>query len=101
MVARVARFEGIDMAQAEKDIPAVEAIVGSLIEGLSGYRGVVNLWSSDGNMITVTLFESETDATAAEPVFDEEMPAKLGSYFASWKGHRVEAGVYNASVKLP
>ena len=100
MVARVARFEGVNIVEVETSMGEVEAIILPLVEGLSGYKGVLHLWSLDGDMLTITLFESEADAQAAEPTFDNVMPEKLGRYFQSWDGRRVSVGLFNATGDL-
>jgi hypothetical protein len=46
-------------------------------------------------VLSITFFDTEQNAQAAEPTFDEEMPRRLGEIFANWEGRRVSAGVYN------
>jgi hypothetical protein len=90
--ARVARFEGVNVAAAERTRDEAEAIVRPLIEALPGYAGYLELVSSDGQMLSITLFDTEESAAAAEPTFDEEMPHRLGELFtADWEGRRVAA----------
>jgi hypothetical protein len=92
VVARVARFEGVDVAVAESTADEAEAIIRPLIEGLAGYAGHLELMSADGQMISITLFDTEENAEAAEPTFDVEMPRRLGQHFAGWEGRRVSVG---------
>lgn len=94
MVARVAIFDGINIDAAQATMDEAEAIIRPLVEGLPGYQGMTQLASQDGKFISVTLFDSEENARAAEPTFDQEMPAKLGHIFESWAGTRTSVGLY-------
>ena len=94
MVARVARFEGIDIAKAQETMAEAEAVIRPLVEGLSGYAGRFDLAAMDGGYISITLFDSDADAAAAESTFDEEMPKQLGEIFQSWGGRRTAVGVF-------
>src|SRR3954453_22560698 len=67
MVARVATFEGIDVEQAQKTMEEAEAIIRGLVEGLPGYEGALELATMDGKFVSVTFFDSEESAKAAEP----------------------------------
>jgi hypothetical protein len=89
MIARVASFEGVNVAEAERTMDEAEAIVRPLVEGLRGYRHHLDLLHADGRMLSITMFDSEENARAAEPTFDEEMPRLLGHLFESWEGRRV------------
>jgi hypothetical protein len=40
-------------------------------------------------VLAITLFDSEENAEAAEPTFDEEMPRRLADLYRSWGGRRV------------
>jgi hypothetical protein len=95
MVARVASFEGINLEAAERTMDQAEAIVRPMVESLTGYQGRLDLVSGDGKYISITFFDTEENAKAAEPTFDEEMPRKLGEIFGSWEGRRVARDVYN------
>jgi hypothetical protein len=95
MVARVASFEGINVQAAKGTMAEAESIARPVIEGLAGYRGYLELLSADGKSLSVTLFESEGDATAAEPVFDQELPRLLGDLFKDWSGRRVSVDRYS------
>lgn len=92
MVARVARFEGMDMAKAQETMGEAEAVIRPIVEGMQGFAGRMDL-AGDGEFISITLFDSAEDAAAAEQTFDEEMPKKLGHLYQSWGGRRVSAGV--------
>lgn len=94
MVARVAIFEGVNIEAAQSTMDEAEAVIRPLVEALPGYQGITELASADGKFISVTLFDSEENAKAAEPVFDQEMPAKLGHIFQQWAGTRTSVDVY-------
>lgn len=94
MVARVASFEGVNVQEAEKTMDQAEQIIRSLVETLAGYQGHLELASSDGKVLSITLFDSEENAQAAEQTFDEEMPRRLGDLFKDWEGRRVGVDRY-------
>jgi hypothetical protein len=94
MVARVARFEGIDIAKAQETMEEAEAVIRPLVEGLPGFAGRMDLATMDGQFISITLFDSNEAAEAAEQTFDEEMPKQLGPLFQSWGGHRASVGLF-------
>ena len=94
MVARVASFESVNVQEAERTMSAAEAIIRPLVENLSGYQGFLELVSADGKVLSITLFDTEENAQAAEPTFDEEMPRRLGDIFASWEGRRISVDRY-------
>ena len=94
MVARVATFEGVNVQEAERTIGEVEPVVRALIENLPGYHGHLELAGADGRFLSITFFDTDENAQAAEPTFDEEMPRQLGELFQSWEGHRVSVERY-------
>ena len=94
MVARVASFEGVNAQQAEKTMDQAKAIIRPLVESLDGYQGHLELVSSNGKVLSVTLFESEEKAQAAEQTFDEGMPRQHGNLFKDWEGRRVSVDRY-------
>ena len=94
MVARVATFEGVDMEAAEAMGDEAEARIRPLVEGLAGYQGYLDLGSASGNMISVTFFDTEANAEAAERTFEEEMPRALADLYAKWSGRRVAVERY-------
>ena len=96
MVARVASFESVNVQEAERTMSAAEAIIRPLVENLSGYQGFLELVSAHGKVLSITLFDTEENAQAAEPTFDEEMPRRLGDIFASWEGRRISVDRYSA-----
>ena len=98
MYARVAKFEGVNVDVAKQTFQEAEAIIRPMVEGLAGYAGHTELMASDGQMLSITYFDSEENASAAEPTFDEEMPRKLGELFsADWEGRRVSVGRYEVT----
>jgi hypothetical protein len=94
MIARVARFEGVDVQAAQQSMEEAEAVIRPLLERLTGYEGHLELATQDGKFLSITLFDSEANAAAAEPTFDEEMPKQLGELFESWGGHRTSVDRY-------
>src|ERR671931_119513 len=94
MVARVASFEGVNVQAAERTMDEAESIIRPLVEGLTGYKGHLELLASDGKVLSITLFDSEENAQAAEPTFDEEMPRRLGDMFKDWEGRRISVDRY-------
>ncbi len=94
MFARVAHFEGINVEAAQATMDEAEGIIRPLMQALPGYLGVTELASAEGKFISITLFDTEENAAAAESVFDEEMPAKLGHIFEQWEGTRTSVGHY-------
>ena len=95
MVARVASFEGVDFAEAEKTLDQAEAIGRPLIGALAGYQGNYELVAANGKVLSITLFDTPENAAAAERTFDEELPRQLGHLFAGWAGRRVAVDLYN------
>lgn len=94
MVARVASFEGVNVQEAERTMDEAEAIVRPIIENLAGYQGHLELVTPDGKMLSITLFDSDTSAQAAEQTFDEELPRQLGDLCKGWEGRRVAVDSY-------
>jgi hypothetical protein len=95
MIARVASFEGVNVPQAGRTVDQAEAIIRPLLAGLAGYEGHLELVSANGKVLSITLFDTEENAIAAEVVFDEEMPERLGDLFSDWAGRRVDVDRYD------
>jgi hypothetical protein len=95
MVARVARFENVNIQVAEQNMDQAEAVIRPMVEALTGYKGSIELMAKNGEMISITLFDSAENAETAEPTFDVEMPRKLGEIFDSWEGRRVAVGLFD------
>jgi hypothetical protein len=87
-------FEGINVEAAQSTMDEAESIIRPLLNALSGYQGALELATADGKFVSITLFDTEENAAAAEPTFDEEMPAKLGHVFEQWAGTRTSVGHY-------
>src|SRR5689334_22789975 len=100
MIARVAQFEGINVEAARKTVDEAAAVIGPLVEGLAGHQGSLELLSPDGKALSITLFDSEENARAAEHVFDQEMPQKLGELFQDWEGRRISVERYDVLVDV-
>jgi hypothetical protein len=94
MVARVARFEGVNVQEVERTMAEAEARIRSIVDGLAGFRGYLDLLSAEGEVLAIALFDTLEDAEAAEATFDIEMPQKLGDLFEGWSGRRVSVGRY-------
>ena len=69
MVARVASFEGVNAKEAEKTIDQAGSLIRPLVENLDGYQGQLALVSSNGNVLSISFFDSEA-STAAQPALD-------------------------------
>ncbi len=100
MVARVAIFEGVNVEAAQRTMERAEGIIGPMRAGLAGYAGATELFSADGRFISIVFFESSENAEAAEPTFDEEMPAKLGHIFQEWEGTRTSVGIFQVGTDV-
>jgi hypothetical protein len=94
MVARVASFEGVNVQAAESTFEAGEAIIGPVLSNLDGFESSLTLLSAGGKVLSITIFDSEASARAAEPIFDQELPQLLGDLFKDWAGHRVSVDHY-------
>ncbi|MFN2468611.1 MAG: hypothetical protein ABR521_10845 [Gaiellaceae bacterium] len=95
MVARIARFEGIDVAEAERTLDEVRSRVEPIMRGLDGFKGYLELVDRSGrSALTVAFFETEDALRAAEPTFEEEMPRQLADLFGQWAGRRTSVERY-------
>jgi hypothetical protein len=97
MIARVASFEGVNIEAARGSMDEAEAIIRPMLEGLAGYSGGLELFAENGKFLSIVLFDSMENARAAEPTFDEEMPAKLGHIFQEWEGNRTSVDLYDVA----
>ena len=89
MFARVATFEDVELEEVEKTAAAARERLGSLFDSIPGWRGALDLADrSSGKVVSITLFDSDENMNAAEPVFDEEMPRRLGELMEGWAGRR-------------
>ncbi len=97
MFARVATFESTDPAADEKLMGQAMEIVEPMIRGLTGIQGHMELADrNSGKSLSISLFDTEENALAAERVFDEEMPHALGDLMQQFSGRR--AGVDRYAV---
>ena len=87
MVARVAIFEGINVEAAQSSMDEAEAIIRPMVEGLQGYQGVRELASADGRFISITFFDTEENARAAEPVVRPGDAASARAHLRDVGGH--------------
>jgi hypothetical protein len=93
--ARIATFESTDPAADEKLMPQAMEIVEPIIRGMPGIQGHLELADrSSGKSLSITLFDSEENAIAAEPIFDEEMPRALGDLMQQFSGRRISVERY-------
>jgi hypothetical protein len=94
--ARVATFESTDPAADEKIFEQAAEIVMPLMRGMKGFQGHLELVDrTSGKSLSISLFDSEESAVAAEPVFDEEMPRALGNLFDQFSGRRTSVDRYD------
>jgi hypothetical protein len=98
MIARVASFEGVNVEVAKQTMGQAETIIRPLVENLAGYQGALELIAANGNALSISFFDSEENAQAAEPTFDDEMPRKLGELYKDWDGSRVSVERYEVLV---
>lgn len=94
MFVRVVRFEDIDVSELERTREQGESLFRPLIQGLSGYRGSLELVSDVGKTISITFFESEEAAEQAEETFSAQAPVEMGDYFKVFAGKRVAVDRY-------
>jgi hypothetical protein len=99
MFARVATFESTDPAADEKLMGQAIEIVEPIIRGLTGIQGYMELADrSSGKSLSISLFDTEENALAAETVFDEEMPRALGDLMQQFSGRRTGVDRYDVLV---
>ena len=89
MFARIATFEGVDIAAEAQNLDAVYERLQPLFREMEGYRGVLELGDREsGKALTITLFDSEANMRAAEPIFEDEMPRRLAELMEGFSGRR-------------
>jgi hypothetical protein len=99
MFARIATFESTDSAADEKLMDQAEEIVAPIIRGLNGIQGHMELVDrSSGKSLSISFFDTEENALAAEPVFEEEMPRALGDLMQQFSGRRASVDRYDVLV---
>jgi hypothetical protein len=99
MFARIATFESTDSAADEKLMDQAGEIVAPIIRGLNGIQGHMELVDrSSGKSLSISFFDTEENALAAEPVFEEEMPRALGDLMQQFSGRRASVDRYDVLV---
>jgi hypothetical protein len=99
MFARIATFESTDPAADEKLMGQAMEIVEPIIRGMTGIQGHMELADkSSGKSLSISFFDSEENAKAAEPIFDEEMPKALGEIMQQFSGRRISVERYDVLV---
>jgi hypothetical protein len=99
MHARIATFESTDAAADEKLMDQVMDIVQPIIRGMEGIHGHMELVDrSSGKALSISLFDTEENAVAAEPIFDDEMPKALGELMQQFSGRRTSVERYDVLV---
>jgi hypothetical protein len=99
VIARIATFESTDSAADEKLMDQAGEIVAPIIRGLNGIQGHMELVDrSSGKSLSISFFDTEENALAAEQVFDEEMPRALGELMQQFSGRRTSVDRYDVLV---
>ncbi len=99
MFARIATFESTDPAADEKLMAQATEIVEPIIRGLAGIQGHMELADrNSGKSLSISFFDTEQNALAAEPTFEEEMPRALGDLMQQFSGRRVSVDRYEVLV---
>lgn len=99
MVARVATFESTDPAADEQLMGQAMEIVEPMIRGLNGIQGFMELADrTSGKSLSISFFDTDENAVAAEPVFDEEMPRALGDLMQQFSGRRTGVDRFDVLV---
>jgi hypothetical protein len=99
MFARIATFESTDPAADEKLMGQAMEIVQPIIRSIRGIQGHMELADSNsGKSLSISLFDTEENAIAAEEVFDEEMPRALGDLMQQFSGRRTSVERYTVLV---
>jgi hypothetical protein len=99
MYARIATFESTDPAADEKLMSQAMEVVEPIIRGIPGIQGHMELVDRrSGKSLSISLFDTEENALAAEPTFDEEMPRALGDLMQQFSGRRISVERYDVLV---
>jgi hypothetical protein len=97
--ARIATFESTDAAADEQLMPQAMEIVEPIVRAIPGIQGYMELIDrSSGKSLSISLFDTEENARAAERVFDEEMPRALGDIMQQFSGRRISVERYDVLV---
>ena len=77
MFARIATFEGIDAGTSEDVMERVRDRAISILEGMPGWRGGMQLIDrTGGRVMTISFFDTEENMQEAESTF-ESMPQQI------------------------
>jgi hypothetical protein len=99
MHARIATFESADAAADAKLMDRTIEIVEPIIRGIEGIQGHMELVDrASGKALSISLFDTEENAVAAEQIFDEEMPKALGELMQQFSGRRTNVERYDVLV---
>ena len=99
MYARIATFESSDPAADEKLMDKAGEIVQPIIRGMTGIQGHMELVDrTSGKSLSISFFDTEENARAAETIFDEEMPKALGELMQQFSGRRISVDRYDVLV---
>ena len=99
MVARIATFESTDPSADEKLLGEAEQIVEPILRAMPGIQGHMELVDrNSGKSLSISFFDTEAHALAAEPIFDEEMPKALGPLMEQFSGRRTSVDRYDVLV---
>jgi hypothetical protein len=99
MFARIATFESTDPAADEQLMARATEIVEPIIRGMKGIQGYMELMDRDsGRSLSISLFDTEANALAAEETFDKEMPSALGELMQQFSGRRVGVERYDVLI---
>jgi hypothetical protein len=99
LFARIATFESTDPAADEKLMDQASEIVEPIIRSMKGLQGHMELVDrNSGKSLSISFFDTEENAKAAEPIFDEEMPKALGDLMQQFSGSRIGVDRYDVLV---
>jgi hypothetical protein len=97
--ARIATFESTDPAADEKLMDQATEIVEPIIQSMKGIQGHMELVDrNSGKSLSISYFDTEENAIAAESIFDEEMPKALGDLMQQFSGRRTGVDRYEVLV---
>ena len=99
MYARIATFESTDPVADEQLMDQATEIVEPIIRGMKGIQGHMELADrNSGKSLSISFFDTEENAIAAEPIFDEAMPKALGELMDKFSGRRVSVDRYEVLI---
>lgn len=102
MFARVATFEGVDVAKVKQASDATHDWLGPVYATLPGWLGAMTLADpTTGKVIAISIFDTEEHAKGGEETFEKDMPNALGEIMETWKGKRVSVDQCEIVLQLP